>query len=198
MCPVCKKANIRGQHTHSHAIRKFVVCTLMQAKNRIEAGHILGDYARYTLHRGRGKMVGPSFRGYHIWNVLGCRGTGCGRWHEHPLAHGDRSSSVSNITGSPPSGSCPFFTFFFLCPVFGLGLLHHFSLAFCVSVNQEVRMKVYFSVNIYLDRKQLPDHRTGIRFQPFNEWTYFLLFGQRSKFFFHPHQQFPSGYVLQK
>ena len=122
MCPVCKKANIRGQHTHSHAIRKFVVCTLMQAKNRIEAGHILVDYARYTLHRGRGKMVGPSFRGYHIWNVLGCRGTGCGRWHEHPLAHGDRSSSVSNITGSPPSGSCPFFTFFFLCTVFGLGL----------------------------------------------------------------------------
>jgi integrase len=32
----CAMANICGRHTHTHAIRKFVVCTLMQHKNRIE------------------------------------------------------------------------------------------------------------------------------------------------------------------
>jgi integrase len=32
----CSMARICGRHTHTHAIRKFVVCTLMQHKNRIE------------------------------------------------------------------------------------------------------------------------------------------------------------------
>jgi hypothetical protein len=38
----CALANIRGRHTHTHAIRKFVVCTLMQHHNRIEGQAAVG------------------------------------------------------------------------------------------------------------------------------------------------------------
>ena len=55
----CQIAKIRGRHTHSHAIRKFVVCSLMQAKNRIE------DVAKWLGHR----SVDITFGTY--WDVQG-------------------------------------------------------------------------------------------------------------------------------
>ena len=41
----CRAAGIQGKHTHTHAVRKFVVCRLMQAQNRIE------DIAKWIGHR---------------------------------------------------------------------------------------------------------------------------------------------------
>ena len=41
----CRAAGIQGRHTHTHAVRKFVVCRLMQAHNRIE------DIAKWIGHR---------------------------------------------------------------------------------------------------------------------------------------------------
>ena len=32
----CRQAGVTGRHTHTHAVRKFVVCRLMEARNRIE------------------------------------------------------------------------------------------------------------------------------------------------------------------
>jgi hypothetical protein len=42
----CKSANIRGRHCHSHAVRKFVVCRLMSARNRLGAASALQGKAR--------------------------------------------------------------------------------------------------------------------------------------------------------
>ena len=41
----CANIGIRGTHVHSHAIRKFVVCELMAAQNRIE------NVAKFVGHR---------------------------------------------------------------------------------------------------------------------------------------------------
>ena len=41
----CRQAGISGRHVHSHAIRKFVVCELMAAHNRVE------DVAKWIGHR---------------------------------------------------------------------------------------------------------------------------------------------------
>ena len=55
----CHMANIRGRHTHSHGIRKFVVCSLLQAKNRIE------DVAKWLGHWSLDITVGT------YWDVHG-------------------------------------------------------------------------------------------------------------------------------
>ena len=110
----------------------------MQAKNRIEdvanrayfggptflvlaeTGIGLGVPPPVKIYPGC-KMVGPSFGGYHIWNVLGRRRTGCGGWHEHPLAHRNRVSSSKSDISISLSVSIGFaWCFFVFVFIFGL------------------------------------------------------------------------------
>jgi integrase len=53
----CKRAGISGRHCHTHAMRKFVVCQLMAAANRIE------NIAKWIGHR----SVNVTYRTY--WDL---------------------------------------------------------------------------------------------------------------------------------
>jgi integrase len=55
----CRKAGISGRHVHSHAMRKFVVCRLMAARNRVE------DVAKWIGHR----SVNITYKTYWDWNL---------------------------------------------------------------------------------------------------------------------------------
>jgi integrase len=107
----CHQAGIRGRHTHSHAVRKFVVCRLMAANNRIEPDDRncapVVRAVSAVWYRGRRKVARAPHGGRHLRHVLGRQPVRGVSWDEHPLAHPTvaRRHHIQAASPAPP-GFC--------------------------------------------------------------------------------------------